>query len=237
MQMLRRLFGLNPTPAGSGLDIIIPPEIKDDPFYAAIQSVAATEGLRNILEIGSSSGAGSTEAFVTGIARNPDPPILYCMEVSEARYHALRDRYSGNPDVRCYNVSSVPVESFPEPARVEAFYRETPSPLNDYPLETVLGWLRQDIEYVLEHGSSAHGIRQIKQENAIDRFDAVLIDGSEFTGAAELEEVYGARFLLLDDVRTYKNHANWTRLSADPAYRLVQEELTLRNGFAVFEAR
>jgi hypothetical protein len=69
----------------------------------------------------------------------------------------------------------------------------------------------------------------------IETFDAVLIDGSEFTGSAELDEVYGARFILLDDTETFKNWKNMRRLEADPRYRLVQHDPSTRNGFAVFQ--
>lgn len=49
------------------------------------------------------------------------------------------------------------------------------------------------------------GIQKIKRENEIDFFDVVLIDGSEFTGFVELSEVYGAKWLLVDDINTFKN--------------------------------
>jgi hypothetical protein len=65
----------------------------------------------------------------------------------------------------------------------------------------------------------------------------VLIDGSEFTGRAELDETYGAKFILLDDIRTLKNEFNYERLRADAFYTLVKENLDLRNGYAVFQAR
>ena len=63
----------------------------------------------------------------------------------------------------------------------------------------------------------------------------MLIDGSEFTGRAELDEVYGARYVVLDDTQTFKNLDNYERLRADPAYRLIDEAPALRNGFAAFE--
>ena len=66
---------------------------------------------------------------------------------------------------------------------------------------------------------------------------AVLIDGSEFTGKAEMEEVYGAVFLMLDDTRSYKNWDNMARLSKDPAYRLVKKSRWTRNGWAIFERK
>ncbi|NEO03295.1 MAG: hypothetical protein F6K50_50690, partial [Moorea sp. SIO3I7] len=69
--------------SGSELDYVIPPEIKDDDFYKAIQRIAQEEDIKTVLEIGSSSGAGSTEAFVKGLRENPSNPVLFCMEVSK----------------------------------------------------------------------------------------------------------------------------------------------------------
>jgi hypothetical protein len=219
----------------SALDRLIPPEIRGDRFFRAIVDVASTPGVREILEIGSSSGAGSTEAWVLGALANPEPPRLHCIEVSTVRYAALVERWRETPLVHCYNVSSVPLEAFPGPEEVARFHREVRSKLSRNALETVLGWLQQDLDYVERHGLSRHGIREIKERHGLEGFDAVLIDGSEFTGQAELEEVYGARFLLLDDTRSFKNWDNAKRLEADPAYRLVRRSRWTRNGFAVFE--
>lgn len=223
--------------AGAGLDLdrMIPPEITGDRFYRAIVEVASTPGVREILEIGSSSGAGSTEAWVSGALQNPELPRLHCIEVSSARYAALVERWGQHEFVHCYHVSSVPLECFPGATEVEDFYRGTRSKLRRTPLETVLGWLRQDVEYVRAQGLSRHGIREIRERQAIEFFDAVLIDGSEFTGRAELREVYGSRFLLLDDTQTYKNFENARQLESDPHYRLVCADRRTRNGFAVFE--
>jgi hypothetical protein len=214
---------------------LIPPEIKDDRFAETIVSVASTPGVREILEIGSSSGDGSTEAWVEGALVNTIPPRLHCIEVSVGRYAALAERWTDCSFVHCYNVSSVPLEAFPSPEEVARFHQEMPSNLNKWSLQTVLGWLQQDLDYLREHSLSRHGIREIKQLNNIAEFDAVLIDGSEFAGKAELEEVYGAHFLLLDDTQTFKNWDNARRLKGDPLYRLVASDSETRNGFAVFE--
>lgn len=221
--------------AGTTLDQLIPPEIADDAFAAAIEEIGATPGVREILEIGSSTGEGSTAAWVRGILRNPDHPHLHCLEVSDERYAALVERWRAYEFVHCYQLSSVPLERFPSPADVERFFGDKPERLSQYDLETVLGWLQQDVDYLREHELSSAGIAQVKARHGIETFDAVLIDGSEFTGRAELDEVYGARFLLLDDTETFKNFDNSRRLEADPAYRLVGADPTTRNGFAVYE--
>jgi hypothetical protein len=220
---------------GPGLDDLIPAEIAGDSFSDIIEEIAAMEAVREILEIGSSAGDGSTAAWVRGALRNPVRPRLHCFEVSVERHAALVERWRTQEFVHCHHISSIPVERFPSAAEVERFYDEVPSRLRHFDLQTVLGWLQQDIDYLRDHGLSSPGIAQIKERYGIEMFDAVLIDGSEFAGPAELEEVYGAKFLLLDDTETFKNWENSRRLEADASYRLIRADSETRNGFAVFE--
>jgi hypothetical protein len=221
--------------AGSQLDHLIPAEIAGDSLSAVIEEIASTAGVHEILEIGSSAGEGSTAAWVRGALRNPVRPRLHRIEVSTERHAALVKRWGDQEFVHCYHASSIPIERFPSAAEVERFYEDVPSRLRGFDLATVLGWLQQDIDYLRDHDLSAPGIAQIKTRYAIETFDAVLIDGSEFARRAELDEVYGARFLLLDDTQTFKNWENSRRLQADTSYRVVCADPKARNGFAVFE--
>lgn len=218
----------------SELDYIIPPEIKDDQLYHLIEQLARNENIKTVLEIGSSSGDGSTEAFVKGLRANPNKPTIYCLEVSKSRFAELRERYNNLPFVKPYNYSSIPVNKFPSEDEIREFYHTTKTALNDYPLDRVLGWLKQDIDYTVGSGVPDGGISRIKLENNINTFDMVLIDGSEFTGGAELDEVYGARIILLDDINGFKNRGNYERLKTDSNYELMEENWNLRNGYAVF---
>ncbi len=219
----------------SELNHVIPPEINNDEFSFLIQKLAREENIRTVLEIGSSAGGGSTEAFVTGLDRNKNHPILYCMEVSKPRFTALQERYSDKDFVICYNVSSISLSKFPSETEVSKFYTATVTALNHYPLERVLGWLRQDMDYVQSSGVPVDGIERIKRENNIELFDMVLIDGSEFTGKAEFNEIYGAKFILLDDINGFKNYQNRQLLLTDPQYNLLYENWKVRNGYSVFK--
>lgn len=219
----------------SEYDQTIPPEIKDDEFFDLISSLGRTAPIRTILEIGSSTGDGSTAAFVSGLTQNPNRPTLYCMEISQPRFEQLVRRYAENPQVKCYNVTSVPLDRLPTDGDVIEFYRNRVSKLNQVPQREVLRWLHLDRRYIGRTGASQNGIRLIKKENGIDKFGMVLIDGSEFSGPAELDEVYGADYLLLDDIDSFKNFFNYERLSKDPQYRLLAVNKELRNGYAAFE--
>ena len=221
--------------ATSELDRLIPPEIKNDEFYRAIQEIAQTEKIKTVLEIGSSSGEGSTQAFVEGLRKNPHQTTLFCLEASQPRYQQLQKRYAGDTFVKCYNFSSISLENFPKETEVIQFYQNTKTNINDYPLERVIGWLRQDIEYLKKSGITENGINKIKAENRIEKFDVVLIDGSEFTGKKELEEIYGAKFIFLDDINSFKNYHNHQKLLADKNYNLVSQNNRLRNGYSIFK--
>lgn len=220
-----------------GLDAIIAPEIKNDDFYRTIEGLSAAADIQTVVEIGSSSGNGSTEALVHGLRRNPNQPTLFCIEIARARYARLCTRYASLPFVRGYNVSSVPAEAFASREEVTAAYSRLPALRSQASLREVLKWLEWNKGYVRKSGVRPDGLRFIKQQHDITTFDMVLIDGSEFTGRAELDETYGAKLILLDDIRTLKNDFNYERLRSDARYELIKENLSLRNGFAVFRLR
>jgi hypothetical protein len=228
---------MNNNVSKSSFNRIIPPEIKNDEFYRAIQRIVQNEDIKTVLEIGSSSGEGSTEALVTGMRQNPNQPILFCLEISKPRFAQLQNTYKDDGFVKCYNVSSVSIEQFADEEEVIKFYKSNQTNLNYYPLEEVISWLHQDIEYIKQSGVSGRGIAQIKEQNNIDFFDVALIDGSEFTGSSELDEVYGAKYIILEDINTFKNYYNLQRLYQDSDYTVITENNSVRNGFAIFKKR
>jgi len=216
---------------------LVAPEIKNDAFYDLIRDLAATEILETVLEIGSSAGEGSTEAFVVGLSKNRGSPQLFCIEISRPRFQKLQETYKDYPFVHCYNLSTISIAQFPRPEEVIKFYNEVPSALRQFPLPTVLGWLCQDIEYIRQTGVEVGAIEKIKADHGIETFDMVLIDGSEFAGSAEYSLVKGANFILLDDTNTFKCYKVREDLLDDPMYDLIADGPRLRNGFSVFKRR
>lgn len=214
---------------------VIAPEIKDDELYAIIQEIASQADITTVLEIGSSSGEGSTEALVKGLQNNPNNPTLFCIEASKARFEALRERYQSQSFVKPYNVSSVAIDKLPDEEEVTRFYYEYKTELNWLPLSEILKWLEEGKSYLQGQGLTENGIQKIKNENQIDTFDLVLLDGSQFTGFEELQDIYGAKYIILDDIATFKNHKTHRTLLADPNYKLVEKNVHLRNGYSVFK--
>lgn len=63
----------------------------------------------------------------------------------------------------------------------------------------------------------------------------MIIDGGEFTGLPEYEYLKGSRYIALDDTNTFKNREVRKVLLEEKSYKLVAENLTERNGWAVFK--
>jgi hypothetical protein len=219
------------------LDHIIGGEIQRDRFYKLLQSYASRHDLKLFLEIGSSAGGGSTQAFVDAISMRPDSDevSVYCFELSKNRFKLLAEKYISFPFVKPYNVSSISASEFPDVSSIIDFYQTVKSSLNDYPIDTILQWYWQDINYIKNSGLDANGIIYVKEKNDINAFDMVLIDGSEFTGEVELDLVMGSKVIALDDINTFKCYNAFKILSSNSSYVLKHYNRKLRNGFAIFE--
>lgn len=223
----------------SDLNFRISPEIVNDKLSSTIASLAKQDDVKKIIEIGSSSGAGSTRSFIEAIAGRPDANEvhLYCLELSNKRYNALKRYTAQFPFVKCFNLSSVAANEFPSEEEVTNFYRTRNTKLNNVSLQEVLRWRTQDLEYITQSGKDVNGINAIKETYGIENFDLCLIDGSEFTGSAELSHLLGAKYILLDDTESYKCREAFESLASNTDYQLVKHDPFLRNGFAFFKLK
>lgn len=216
---------------------IIPGEIKNDIFYENLYTIVQKKEIKTILEIGSSSGGGSTDALVKGIKKRADmnEVKLFCLEISKERHHKLEETYRDESFFKSYRYSSVNFNEFPSKEEISFFYNNIKTKLNNYKFETIMEWYEQDLNYLKQELLLESGIDIIKNIHALQNFDFVLIDGSEFTGERDLAHTIGSRYIALDDILTFKCHNAFNLLLRDDNYSLVVKNLDLRNGFAIFE--
>jgi len=218
---------------------IIPPEIKNDIFYNNIINVISENNdINNILEIGASSGGGSTEAILEGCKLHDSKfnkkVKVFSLEVCTERFNILKDRYKSIPNFYPYNMSSIHIDEFPKKNDIIHFYNNFKTNLNSASLSTILSWYDNDIMYITENNIQQNAIEHIMKEHKIDTFDCVLIDGSEFTGFVEFKKLYGAKYIMLDDINAHKNYLSHHSLKNDKNYKLLVENYHLRNGYSIF---
>lgn len=230
------------SPLNSGISHyteIIPGEISMDEFSSQIEKLASKRENRYFLEIGSSAGDGSTRAFISQIEKRSDRDEcrFYCLEISLDRYQKLTDAYRHLTFFQAFRNSSVPLSDYPTAMTITKFYISTKTNLRNHGLLKVLLWLRREIAYISNSGVlvDESGIVKVLREIAPHNLDVVLIDGSEFTGEAELLRVLGSKYILLDDTESFKCFNAKQILLRDTRYKLIKENSQLRNGYAIFE--
>jgi hypothetical protein len=218
----------------SGLDIIIDPEVNmNTQSYYIIQEYLKKVPVKTVIEIGASSGGGTTEALIKGIITNDHHKDvkMASVEVSRARFKNLKERYNNVPFFTPYNISSLPLSRFPSEEHVAKFIRETG--IHGGNVDTVIDWLRQDIQYVKDNNFDVNGIQKIKEDFGVQKFDLAVIDGSEFLGDEEFNELPNCDAYFLDDIYVYKNWNSHKALEKDVRYIKIFEE-KIRGGSSLF---
>jgi len=184
-----------------------------------------SEGLDVGLEIGGGTGDGSTQCIRTkklfSIENHPDRIGRHSMNLSARGGVAI-------------NGTATLSKLWMNQLDVAEFYGTNKTNLNQYPLDQVLGWYHECVESAEPYSTNA--IEDIHLEHKVD-FNFVLIDGSPFSGEAELRCVRPflaeKAIIALDDVNDIKNLANYNKLKGFG--KLLWEDWSVRNGAAIFE--
>lgn len=209
--------------------IAIPAEIKNDELYERIITTIRMFSfeIKTVLEVGASSGDGSTEALIIGMAGLQDK-TLYTIEANPLRYKNLVERYKGLDWVKPLNGSSVSIDEYMSEEDVEFFHKNTPTQLNEYSLETVLSWYEDEVLSIAKWQISTGLI------DVIEKPDMVLLDGSPFTGNAEYQKVCDSKIIVLDDILDIKHYHSHQALRKNKEYECLFCNLTLRNGYSIW---
>ena len=212
--------------------IAIPAEIKNDELYERIITTIRmfSSEIKTVLEVGASSGDGSTEALIIGMAGLQDK-TLYTIEANPLRYENLVTRYKGLDWVKPLNGSSVAIEEYMSEEDVEFFHKNTPTQLNEYSLETVLSWYEDEILSIAKWRIPTGII------DTIEKPDMVLLDGSPFTGNAEYQKMGDSKIIILDDILDIKHYHSHQALRKNKEYECLFCNLTLRNGYSIWVKR
>jgi hypothetical protein len=226
---------------------IIPAEIKGGLFYQLIMEISAREDVFTILEIGSSSGEGSTKALLDAASLAPlARKQIHCLEISMERFENLRDYLKKDRRFLAHRISSVTTSDFPTFDEIREFQKNRETNLSKIHIDTIAAWYKKDIQFISENpeltpmsasGIKISGIDWIKESYNISEFDFVIIDGGEFTGKTEFLKIYGAKYIALDDVMSFKCLEAYETLVLDSNYELIGSNLIERNGWAMFQKR
>jgi hypothetical protein len=195
----------------------------NDSFGKALAQYS--EGLEIGLEIGGGTGDGSTQCIRT--------KRLFSIENHPDRIGRHSMNLSAKGGVSVNGTATLP-KLWMNQLDIAEFYGTNKTALNQYPLDQVLGWYHECIEFAQPYSTNA--IEDIHIEHKVN-FDFVLIDGSPFSGEAELRCVRPflaeKAIIALDDINDIKNWANYHKLKGFA--KLLWEDWSVRNGAAIFQ--
>jgi hypothetical protein len=195
----------------------------NDSFGKALAKYS--EGLDVGLEIGGGTGDGSTQCIRT--------KRLFSIENHPDRIGRHSMNLSARGGVSVKGTATLP-KLWMNQLDVAEFYGTNKTNLNQYPLDQVIGWYHECVESAEPYSTNA--IEDIHFDHNVD-FNFVLIDGSPFSGEAELRCVRPflaeKAIIALDDVSDIKNLANYNKLKGFA--KLLWEDWSVRNGAAIFQ--
>ena len=182
-------------------------EIINDELSEKMYNIVTQNQIKTILEIGSCTGEGSTLSFINGIIDSNQQRncTLFCMELNFDKYNQLWNNHKEHTFINFCNHSSIEILEYPPFEDIKNFYDNVKTNLNQYPLKLIESW-----------------------------YNIVLIDGSEFTGLVEFRKIKNSKFIILDDINSFKNYDNYQTLLNHKNYVRLDKNLELRNGYAIF---
>ena len=196
----------------------------NDSFGQALAKYS--KGKKIGLEIGGGTGDGSTQCIFT--------EKLFSIEISPERIGRHRMNLEAKGGVSIQG-SAVTRGLWMNKFDVLEFYTNKKTNLNQYSLDVVNGWYSECFDSAKPYTTNA--IEDIHFDHNVD-FDFVLIDGSPFSGEAELRCVRPflaeKAIIALDDVNDIKNLDNYYKLKNSNA-KLLWEDWNVRNGAAIFQ--
>ncbi len=196
-------------------------------FAKAVFLAVRVFGLRNVLEIGSYDGDGSTQVLIAAM-RRLHPKRLVCLEMREDRHANLRKNTASFDWVEPVCASTISWESFSN----RDFERDVLPHLGELPDAAVQrrkGFWDSDVRLIRE---APAGYLETNQES----FDGVLIDGGAYSAFDEFRLLRTrSRCFMLDDVfRGFKNKKVFDTLVTDRAWFAFHVDTLNRNGTAIF---
>jgi len=196
-------------------------------FGGVVFRLVRTLRFEKILEIGSFDGDGSTQVLIEAMKPFATKRLV-CLELREDRFQNLVRNTSRHPWVELVNASSISWKSFSNrDFDSDIWPHYAGASAEDY--ARVKSWWQSDV-------SAIQGSFRAYLEEEEEFFDAVLIDGGEFSGYDEYRVLRKRTdcFILDDVFKAFKNNRVFKELSDDGMWSLLHADRDDRNGTAIF---
>lgn len=187
-------------------------------FGKKIFELVSHPEVKNILEIGTTWGVGSTLCILEGIMGKKDFKVI-SLECRKERV-----------DQAIKNLLVIPLNNFDIVYGTITTYEELNELVKEFPESPLREWIKEDLVY-LKNAPYVF-------DKLPDKLDFVLIDGGEFSGWIEFNKLWErSRFIALDDTESYKHSRSKQFILDNPdKFKILYEDIIERtNGALICE--
>lgn len=189
-------------------------------FGIEIYNICENHDIKNIIEVGTWNGQGSTVCVMNAILNKPGS-VLYSIEADSYQYSRAVEYWTNKSTKnKLFLINGV-------------LHREF---ANEEELKSMNNGV---IPYLYEHYIPEKAM--LEHNNIIDTsymkdIDVIILDGGEFTTYGDYKALIqkNPKVILLDDSNVYKCQQIRKELLENPEWELFKENLNDRNGWTIF---
>ena len=161
----------------------------DTPPGKLLYNFIEKNDIKNVLEIGTWNGLGSTIVLYDALKGNGGKFSITSLETDKIAYKNAKKNLKNRKEINLLLGRITEINEMPEPSSID-FIKHNLNPEN-------IEWFYQDLR------------RYKKTKNVFELldtdYDLILFDGGEFSTFAEFEKLYQrTKYFCLDDIDTYK---------------------------------
>lgn len=176
---------------------------------------------KSIVEIGTWNGMGSTKCIIEALKKRQDDYEFYTIECQQDRYQFASNYWQG-------------VLTADQKLRIHLLHGSILTP-QEIPSKQSLAHTEGFVEQWYNEDVTAISTSNYLLDLLPKSIDMLLLDGGEYTTYAEYQVLKDrTKIILLDDTSCLKCAAVRQELIQDSNYITVADNLTDRNGYAIF---
>lgn len=210
--------------------------VPEAPLYRCLFQLVFAEQVEHILYIGVRGDRALIQTLLQARKLRAPSPLLSLIESDPVFFQELQSGLGQENDLNLACGYSQAQSFYPDQADLVEFFRTQKSGWHQFPLDF---WLEQAQAEMADFASRPESQRGLIKALAsrTSSPDMVILDGSEFTSAADFALLPSAKWVVLTGVSSFRNFANFQKLVADPRYYLMSQHGQQRMGFAIFKRK
>ena len=188
-----------------------------------IYNLCLQDDIKNIVEIGSWNGMGSTKCIYDAISEKKSEYLVYSLESNEEFYNICMENYKNLPEFSNFNVVLGTIISPDE--NMDPMFNFDENFFRQYSRDVQKSWYLEDCKNCKNTPNVLNIIP--------DKIDLLILDGGEFSGLSEYQKLKDrSKYFILDDTNTIKNNEVARLMREDKGYQIIHDSND-RNGFLV----